>query len=1017
MESNQILLQNSPTNTYTITKSDKELPKIKCTEVSKIESTYNPKVHNSIAASNVTITYTVRDNWVRIVAKHSVAKAIAKTEDLIRDVQFMNNSSFVLATCGDNNITIWDVSKTAATYLTLKHPDVKFLRCAWNDTEDDELRCFAAISDDKHLRIWFAKSLLSNYNISSTIDAVENETHIFTSDLHNLIFYDETRLIVSDSEGKIVLVDMDSSIKKQFTPHDGKIVDSTFFTQDKKFLITSSDNNSVIKVWNFEEFLHNEEFQSPPVQTIIISFPGENLLAFDPIGSYLVSGGTSHNTLNVFHFSPEASGFSCVKQFNSESCNVGLFCLTANGTIEIYCRQPGYVRYFNYSASLQSEAEQFSNSKRATSSSSTPTVNLNNSVPVSQLVPSTAANSNSILSTSSPSYSNLPVPANTLQFDPLHPSPSASPSPISLPRLPGPVHSSSQPNFSPLSAAQHQPPSVSHPPPGSQPLPVQSPIQLPVQPPQSSPSVVAQPSPVPQPKPQPSQPVQQVPIPQPPPATSHQQVQPQPAQPQVAQPIQPIQPQAAQPIQPVQPIQSPAPSHAVQSPASSQASQSQESKSSNTPQQRAKQAPNQQENEGESTQEDDSDLRSDDMQNKKNLKNQNQKRNRKGKQQDQKYVNKTPQAVQLNPNEIKILKNNDPAKQQPNQPIKLPDIKNYEQKKVQVKSGPMLTEPASSLTIEEKVDKIYEMLRNFEKDKEAKEKELVDKVVARLEKSPEFHNVISKVLDSKTQKLIDAVKQGVRSDISNIVREPVSKEVKDFFTTTINPAFESSCERMFRQIDETFQQGIQQHFTKLKQNSTASTTQQLTKIADNLSRVCETLVENSMAPPVPVVVPESPSLPSSPLPAALPPNEVSIINQYLSSRSYQAAFYHALGLENLDMVLYTCSKLKPSDIFLSNGPNQLTQPVLLCLLQQLSNDLPKSAHLKINWLSECLIKLDLSDAQIAPCAPQVLSQILFNIEKSKQTVNDPSLYPKLQALMQTLAQLRNYSVAPAFVKY
>ena len=99
------------------------------------------------------------------------------------------------------------------------------------------------------------------------------------------------------------------------------------------------------------------------------------------------------------------------------------------------------------------------------------------------------------------------------------------------------------------------------------------------------------------------------------------------------------------------------------------------------------------------------------------------------------------------------------------------------------------------------------------------------------------------------------------------------------------------------------------------------------------------------------------------------------------------AFEAALEARNPQLLEQLCTIVQPRDAVKS-----CSQAILLCIVQQLSVDLPQLStsqgqdvvdrlNLRANWLKECSIKLNSSDASIQQFLSTVLKKVRVNVEK------------------------------------
>ncbi|BFZ03083.1 hypothetical protein BsWGS_06122 [Bradybaena similaris] len=98
------------------------------------------------------------------------------------------------------------------------------------------------------------------------------------------------------------------------------------------------------------------------------------------------------------------------------------------------------------------------------------------------------------------------------------------------------------------------------------------------------------------------------------------------------------------------------------------------------------------------------------------------------------------------------------------------------------------------------------------------------------------------------------------------------------------------------------------------------------------------------------------------------------IAQELCLGRINEAFQCALSAQNLDLVVYTCEAADPYIFDKCDCP--LTQPVLLLLIDQLSLDLDKSFDLKMKYLGEAVMNLDVSQIMKADNIPKILEDLI-----------------------------------------
>lgn len=156
----------------------------------------------------------------------------------------------------------------------------------------------------------------------------------------------------------------------------------------------------------------------------------------------------------------------------------------------------------------------------------------------------------------------------------------------------------------------------------------------------------------------------------------------------------------------------------------------------------------------------------------------------------------------------------------------------------------------------------------------------------------------------------------------------------------------------------------------------------------------------------------NPAVASPQPPMPLPDKTEAIkneINYLLKQKQYEPAFTKALSESSPEIVVYCCSKADMA--FVMGGtpgtPPALSQPIMLCLMQQLGAALigPSNSEMdlqtELTWLQEIALTLNPADASIQRHVPAVLQQLVTNINQ-KTAQGEPHLRRPLQMLLQVL---------------
>lgn len=142
-----------------------------------------------------------------------------------------------------------------------------------------------------------------------------------------------------------------------------------------------------------------------------------------------------------------------------------------------------------------------------------------------------------------------------------------------------------------------------------------------------------------------------------------------------------------------------------------------------------------------------------------------------------------------------------------------------------------------------------------------------------------------------------------------------------------------------------------------------------------------------------------------------PPQQVDQIQRMRSEilaalqiGNYEVAFTKALSASTAEMAVFCCRNSNLENVLGGNKP-ALSQPILLCLMQQLGAVLVTSTEAdlatELAWLQEIALTLDTSDESIQRHVPSVLQQLGASIS-AKMQQGDPALRRPLQMLLQVI---------------
>ena len=193
--------------------------------------------------------------------------------------------------------------------------------------------------------------------------------------------------------------------------------------------------------------------------------------------------------------------------------------------------------------------------------------------------------------------------------------------------------------------------------------------------------------------------------------------------------------------------------------------------------------------------------------------------------------------------------------------------------------------------------------------------------------------------------------------VATDVREPVMAAFRQCFQELLVPAMQHATQRMFAQIDA----GLVARFASVSAKS-----------GDD---------------DCPEVVAKEPLDPKAELEALLEEKQVD------------EALMKALGARDLTLVSWLCNKVDPREI-LHEAP--LSQTVLICLLQQLGQDLETDTAMKLEWFKMITLNLEKDHADIAVHAPKVVAELQARIREFLDTEKGRSVRQDLAMILRLL---------------
>ncbi|XP_030831075.1 enhancer of mRNA-decapping protein 4 isoform X2 [Strongylocentrotus purpuratus] len=291
---------------------------------------------------------------------------------------------------------------------------------------------------------------------------------------------------------------------------------------------------------------------------------------------------------------------------------------------------------------------------------------------------------------------------------------------------------------------------------------------------------------------------------------------------------------------------------------------------------------------------------------------------------------------------------------------------------------------------------------------------------------------------------------------AHALSDTIQSTYRDAFHSTVVPAFERACSSMFQQINTIFDAGTREYVNQLEANLAKMKQKQregqepvlkelkavvetqrtsaedlkssiFTNVQGEISEQLHTTTEKlkkEMLERVQIIVQEEigtalkdqqtslqqdvmaaiRSQAATPVPQAQDIQHIQAkIRQLIEQKHINAAFQHALNAADLRVVVFTCHEVTPDTIFSDDGC-LLEQPVLLSLLQQLSQDLGSQTKIKCIYIDEALLAVDTT----FPVTREHLSGVITELRRQVTMVlqTQPN-HPQTKQLKRVLMQAQS----------
>ena len=251
-------------------------------------------------------------------------------------------------------------------------------------------------------------------------------------------------------------------------------------------------------------------------------------------------------------------------------------------------------------------------------------------------------------------------------------------------------------------------------------------------------------------------------------------------------------------------------------------------------------------------------------------------------------------------------------------------------------------------------------------------------------------------------------KQGVTVDHENLsaalvgsVDQPLMTAFSESMKSVFIPTLESVTGQILENLSENLANSTAESNGNASKDISAISSQltTMTELVAELTREVQALreMQSRQIPPAHMV--------QQPQPPQTPVNSVEMtkaeIRRLLGEKKFEAAFTKAVSASTAELAVFCCANADVTEV-LAVQKIQLTQPIILCLVQQLGTVVATGRNttlqVELEWLQDLALSLDAKDQQIQQHVPRVLQQLVTSIN-ARMANGDPNLRRPLQRLL------------------
>jgi hypothetical protein len=214
----------------------------------------------------------------------------------------------------------------------------------------------------------------------------------------------------------------------------------------------------------------------------------------------------------------------------------------------------------------------------------------------------------------------------------------------------------------------------------------------------------------------------------------------------------------------------------------------------------------------------------------------------------------------------------------------------------------------------------------------------------------------------------------IAKTVADSMRQPVQEAFKLCFREILLPSFDKTTKAMFQQVNDAFSNAVsiqqeqstnsQRQLTQLVQDTLDSVKSHAQQEKKDFSSMISQMKENSSSSTSSFSFASSSSsspsssnakqqqqqqLSSSSSSSSSLPENFAVLNRWLDHQLYDEAFTSVLETQNIESVLWLCSRIDPRVLFTTHP---LPVHILLSLCHQLTVNVTKETQvLRVTWLS------------------------------------------------------------------